>query len=103
MAHQHLSPPPCPDLIAQDEMIEMLKYAAPNEGTRHASEEAHKLWNQAWGEFNHYDGIYHLLQAVKDRSENLPAEPAKYLNELLADFLRCSHGRYLKNRNLIDR
>lgn len=33
MAHQHLPPQPCPDLIAQDEMIEMLKYAAPNEGT----------------------------------------------------------------------
>lgn len=51
-------------------MIEMLKYAAPNEGTRHASEEAHELWNQAWSEFNHYDGIYHLLQADKDRNEN---------------------------------
>lgn len=34
-----------------------------------------------------------LLQAVKDRNENLQAEPAKYLNKLLADFLRCGYGR----------
>lgn len=69
MAHQHLPPQPCPDLIAQDEMIEMLKYAAPNEGTRHASEEAHELWNQAWSEFNHHEAIYRLLQAAKDLNE----------------------------------
>lgn len=58
MAHQHLPPQPCPDLIAQDEVIEMPKYAAPNEGTRHASEEAHELWNQAWDELNHHVGSY---------------------------------------------
>lgn len=27
------------------------------------------------------------------RMRNLQAEPTKYLNKLLADFLRCGHGR----------
>lgn len=71
MAHQHLPLQPCPDLIAQDEMIEMLKYAAPNEGTRHASEEAHELWNQAWGELNHYDGIYRFTASSQESEREL--------------------------------
>lgn len=53
---------------------------------------------------------YLLLQAVKDRNKDLEAEHAKCLDELLADFLRCGHGRlpyegiadFLERRNRID-
>lgn len=91
-------------------VIEMLKYAAPDHRTRQASEEANHLWDQAWSEFNHDHDVYLLLQAVKDRNKDLEAEHAKYLDELLADFLRCGHGRlpcegiadFLERRNRID-
>lgn len=91
-------------------VIEMLKYAAPDDCTRQASEEANHLWDQAWSEFNNDHNVYLLLQAVKDRNKDLEAEHAKYLDELLADFLRCVHGRlphegivdFLERRNRID-
>lgn len=91
-------------------VIEMLKYAAPDDRTRQTSEEANHLWDQAWSEFNNDHDVYLLLQAVKDRNKDLEAEHAKYLDELLADFLRCGHGRlpyegiadFLERRNRID-
>lgn len=91
-------------------VMEMLKYAAPDDRTRQASEEANHLWDLAWSEFNNDHDVYLLLQAVKDRNKDLEAEHAKYLDELLADFLRCGHGRlpyegiadFLERRNRID-
>lgn len=91
-------------------VIEILKYAAPDDRTRQASEEANHLWDLAWSEFNNDHDVYLLLQAVKDRNKDLEAEHTKYLDELLADFLRCGHGRlpyegivdFLERRNRID-
>lgn len=57
-------------------VIEMLKYAAPDDRTRQASEEANHLWDQAWSEFNNDHDVYLLLQAVKDRNMHLEAEHA---------------------------
>jgi metallopeptidase MepB len=34
-----------------------------------------------------------LLQAVKDRGEILDDESMRYLDYLLAGFVRCGHGR----------
>lgn len=91
-------------------MIDMLRYAAPEERTRQAAEEAYRLWVAAWSEFSNCHDIYRLLQAVKDRKEDLEAEPTKYLDDLLVDFLRCGYGRlsstgladYLQRRDAID-
>ncbi|WPG99076.1 zincin [Acrodontium crateriforme] len=92
-------------------IIAMLRYAAPDEHTRKAAEQARDLWNEAFGEFNDRHDVYLLLQAVKDRSEPLDAESRKYLDELLADFVRCGHGRlkseeiaqYVTTRTAIDK
>ncbi|KAH0272722.1 peptidase family M3, partial [Aureobasidium melanogenum] len=91
-------------------MIAMLRYASPDANARAAAEQARSLWNLAFSEFADRSDVYILLQAVKDRNEDLDAESAKYLDELLADFVRCGHGvldaegiaEYVARRNKID-
>ncbi|KAI5273138.1 zincin [Aureobasidium subglaciale] len=73
-------------------MIAVLRYASPDIATRKAAEVARGLWNEAFGEFSDRQDIYILLQAVKDRDEPLHPESTRYLEELLADFVRCGHG-----------
>lgn len=92
-------------------MIAMLRYASPDANARAAAEQARSLWNLAFSEFADRSDVYILLQAVKDRNEDLDAESAKYLDELLADFVRCGHGvldpegiaEYVARRNKIDK
>lgn len=92
-------------------MIAMLRYASPDANARAAAEQARNLWNAAFSEFADRHDIYTLLQAVKDRNEDLDTESEKYLNELLADFVKCGHGvldakgiaEYVARRNTIDR
>jgi metallopeptidase MepB len=92
-------------------MIAVLRYASPDSEVREAAEEARNLWNKAFSEFSDRHDFYLLLQAVKDRNEALDAESAKYLEDLLSDYVRCGHGRltskdvheYVIRRNNIDK
>jgi metallopeptidase MepB len=91
-------------------VIEMLLYASPDAEAREAAGEALGLWNKYSTEFNGFHGLYLLLQAVKDRGEILDEESMRYLDYLLAGFVRCGHGRldprqiaeYIQRTNDID-
>jgi metallopeptidase MepB len=74
-------------------VIEMLLYASPDAEAREAAGEALSLWNKYSTEFTGCHGLYLLLQAVKDRGEILDDESMRYLDYLLAGFVRCGHGR----------
>ncbi|KAI5237509.1 zincin [Aureobasidium subglaciale] len=73
-------------------VIETYLYAAPDAETREAAQEAMSLWNGYATELNSCHGLYTLLQAVKDRNEVLDAESTRYLDHMLAGFIRCGHG-----------
>lgn len=73
-------------------VIAMLRYAAPEEEARAASEEACKLWSEGESAFKAREDIYLILKAVKDRFEPLSAEATKYLHTLFLDFRRAGHG-----------
>ncbi|KAI0149260.1 peptidase family M3 [Pestalotiopsis sp. NC0098] len=73
-------------------VIAMLRYAAPEEEARAASEEACKLWSEGESAFKARADIYLVIEAVNNRSEPLPAEAAKYLHMLYLDFRRAGHG-----------
>lgn len=73
-------------------VIAMLRYAAPEEATREASEEACKLWRDCDAEFKAREDLYLIVRAVKDKSEPLHFEAAKYLETLLLDFKRSGLG-----------
>ncbi|KAI5196679.1 zincin [Aureobasidium subglaciale] len=91
-------------------VIETLLYAAPDAETREAAQEAMSLWNKYATEVNGCHGLYSLLQAVKDRGEVLDAESTRYLDHMLAGFVRCGHGRldpaqiteYIERSNTIE-
>jgi metallopeptidase MepB len=91
-------------------VIEMLLYASPEAGAREAAGEALSLWNKYSTEFNGCHGLFLLLRAVKDRGEILDEESMRYLDYLLAGFVRCGHGRldpqqiaeYIQRTNHID-
>lgn len=76
-------------------VIEMLKYAAPDDRTRQASEEANHLWDQAWNEFNNDHNVYLLLQAVKDRNKDLEAERGGIGSTAYATNTQETSGRLL--------
>lgn len=73
-------------------VIAMLRYAAPKEEARAASEEACRLWSEGESAFKARADLYLIIEAVKNRSEPLPPEAAKYLNTLYLDFRRAGHG-----------
>lgn len=73
-------------------VIAMLRYAAPEEEARAASEEACKVWSEGESAFKARADLYRVIEAVKNRSEPLPPEAAKYLHTLYLDFRRAGHG-----------
>lgn len=91
-------------------VIAMLRYASTDEAARKASDTAIGLMRKAEAEFTSRTELFAIFKAVSERSEQLDSESAKYLEELIRDFVRCGHGRlnqhqvslYLKNRTKID-
>ncbi|CAK7221362.1 Thimet oligopeptidase [Sporothrix eucalyptigena] len=90
--------------------IAMLRYASPDLAARSASEEALRLFSKSDAEGTTKQDLYLLIRAVKDKEEPLDVESQKYVDELLKDFTRCSHGllsaeeikQYLDTRQEID-
>ncbi|KAI1874181.1 uncharacterized protein JN550_002760 [Neoarthrinium moseri] len=91
-------------------VMAMLRYASPDAISREASDKACKLWVECEAEFNSREDLYLLVKAVKDKSEPLARESAKYLDSLLKDFRLCGHGvltvdeikRYSETKNHIE-
>ncbi|KAI4848841.1 zincin, partial [Aureobasidium sp. EXF-8845] len=91
-------------------VIEMLLYAAPEAETREVAQIALGLWNKYFTEFNGCHGLYVIAKVVKDRDETLDKECTRYLDRMLAGFIRCGHGRlnpkqivqYVQRANTID-
>lgn len=91
-------------------VIAMLRYASPDEAARKASDAAIGLMREAEAEFTIRTELFAILKAVSEKGEQIDPESAKYLEEMIRDFVRCGHGRlnqdqislYLKNRNKID-
>lgn len=90
--------------------IAMLRYASPSEAARKASDAAIGLMREAEAEFTSRTELFAIFKAVSDKGEQLDLESARYLEEMIKDFVRCGHGRlnqdqislYLENRNKID-
>lgn len=92
-------------------VIAMLRYASPDDAARAASDAAIGLMREAESQFTSQARLFAIFQAVAHRGEQLDPESAKYLAELVKDFMRCGHGgrlqgdqirSYLDNRNKID-
>lgn len=73
--------------------IAMLRYASPDSEARKASDDACKLFSEYSVEFTANLHLYELIKKVKDRSEAIEGEPARYLESLYTDFVRAGHGR----------
>lgn len=91
-------------------VIAMLRYASPDPDAREASDEAITYMREAGSSITARKSVYILIKAVKDKSEHLNFEDAKYLDSLMNEFTRSGHGRlddenirvYLDRRNRID-
>jgi metallopeptidase MepB len=91
-------------------VIAMLRYASPDPAAREASDEAIMYMREAGSGITAKKEVYLLVKAVKDKSEQLSVEDAKYLDSLMQEFKRSGHGRlddehvriYLDRRNRID-
>ncbi|KAF4879957.1 Saccharolysin [Colletotrichum siamense] len=70
----------------------MLRYSGPNELTRQAVQEAQELWSAAGGENLKRKDVYELVQAVKDKNEDLGYEERKILEDMWSQFRRAGHG-----------
>ncbi|KAK2770753.1 metallopeptidase [Colletotrichum kahawae] len=70
----------------------MLRYSGPDEPTRDAVQEAQELWSAAGGENLKRKDVYELVQAVKDKNEDLGYEERKVLEDVWSQFRRAGHG-----------
>ncbi|KAI8220689.1 Neurolysin [Colletotrichum sp. SAR 10_77] len=70
----------------------MLRYSGPDELTRQAVQEAQELWSAAGGENLKRKDVYELIQAVKDKNEDLGYEERKILEDMWSQFRRAGHG-----------
>ncbi|KAL3296564.1 peptidase family m3 [Colletotrichum asianum] len=70
----------------------MLRYSGPDELTRQAVQQAQELWSAAGGENLKRKDLYELIQAVKDRNEDLGYEERKMLEDMWSQFRRAGHG-----------
>ncbi|KAK1843255.1 metallopeptidase [Colletotrichum chrysophilum] len=88
----------------------MLRYSGPDELTREAVQEAQELWSAAGGENLKRKDVYKLVQAVKDKNEDLGYEERKILEDMWSQFRRAGHGAldieqiktYLRRRERIE-
>ncbi|KAI8186599.1 Neurolysin [Colletotrichum sp. SAR 10_75] len=69
-----------------------LRYSGPDELTRQAVQEAQELWSAAGGENLKRKDVYELIQAVKDKNEDLGYEERKILEDMWSQFRRAGHG-----------
>ncbi|WYZ39755.1 hypothetical protein EsH8_IV_000096 [Colletotrichum jinshuiense] len=91
-------------------VIAMLRYASPDRAAREASDEAIMYMRKSGSDITGRNDLYLLIQAVKEKAEDLHFEYTKYLDSLVKDFTRSGHGRlseveirlYLEKRNQID-
>ncbi|KAF4893415.1 Neurolysin [Colletotrichum fructicola] len=70
----------------------MLRYSGPDELTREAVQEAQELWSAAGGENLKRKDVYKLVQAVKDKNEDLGYAERKILEDMWSQFRRAGHG-----------
>ncbi|KAI8223635.1 Neurolysin [Colletotrichum sp. SAR 10_99] len=70
----------------------MLRYSGPDELTRQAVQQAQELWSAAGGENLKRKDVYELIQAVKDKNEDLGYEERKILEDMWSQFRRAGHG-----------
>ncbi|KAJ0285610.1 hypothetical protein COL940_003455 [Colletotrichum noveboracense] len=70
----------------------MLRFSGPDELTRQAVQQAQELWSAAGGENLKRKDVYELIQAVKDKNEDLGYEERKILKDMWSQFRRAGHG-----------
>ncbi|KAJ3950998.1 hypothetical protein N0V92_012608 [Colletotrichum tropicale] len=70
----------------------MLRYSGPDELTRQAVQQAQELWSAAGGENLKRKDVYELIQAVKDKNQDVGYEERKILEDMWSQFRRAGHG-----------
>ncbi|KAL0939541.1 metallopeptidase [Colletotrichum truncatum] len=70
----------------------MLRYSGPDKETQKAVEEAQSLWGSASAERLEMKDMYKLIQAVKDKGEELDYESRKVLEDMWLEYRRAGHG-----------
>lgn len=91
-------------------VIEVLRWASPEQETRLLVEQALVLFGKAQAALLAREDLYDLLKVVKDKGETLDFESQKLLDSYVLDYTRAGHGKldssmvkyYLEKRNLID-
>ncbi|EQB47876.1 hypothetical protein CGLO_12953 [Colletotrichum gloeosporioides Cg-14] len=76
----------------------VLRYSGPDELTRQAVQEAQEIWSAAGGENFKRKDVYELVQAVKDKNEDLGYEERKVLEDMWSSFRRAGHGALVEEQ-----
>ncbi|KZL72129.1 peptidase family m3 [Colletotrichum incanum] len=70
----------------------LLRFSGPDKATREAVEEGQRLWSASTAERLQMKGVYELVQAVRERNEELGHEERKILEDLWLDYRGAGHG-----------
>ncbi|KAK6226540.1 peptidase family m3 [Colletotrichum tabaci] len=89
----------------------LLRFSGPDKATREAVEEGLRLWSASTAERLRMTEVYHLVQAVRDRNEDLGYEEKRILEDLWLDYREAGHGTlddegiavYLQRRERVEK
>ncbi|GKT55645.1 metallopeptidase [Colletotrichum tofieldiae] len=88
----------------------LLRFSGPDKATREAIEEGQRLWSASTAERLQLKGVFELVQAVRERNEELGHEERRILEDLWLDYRGVGHGvldeegiaAYLERRERIE-
>lgn len=75
------------------QVIDMYRYAAPDQATRDAAEEATRLMSERGSDFVMREDLYLLVKGASDRDDAPDEESKKAVSKLLREFEDVGHGR----------